>query len=196
MTKAVFGSLLCCLILYNGRAQLKASTQQRFHSQYFGVQVGLTLLENPFVLYPVTNLCYSKTIVGRERHQLAVLNQFGAIFLPDIETKILMSSSFQYKYISKKRFEANVFLGINYQLRRLAYNRYEYVGNALKNKGGYEHQCGPTSGLNVGYKIIKKKRYSITPTFGVSLIKLNRIYHPNLFIGYKPSAVFGLTFNR
>ena len=196
MTKPIFTFIFIFILFCESKAQDKVNGRTSFHSQSFGIQGGLTLLENPFVLYPTVSVSYSKTILGHNRHQLAFLPQFGAIFLPDIEKKILLSTSLQYKYISKKRFEANIFLGINYQLRRLAYDRYQFEDNTLKNKGKTLHQFGPTMGMNIGYKVIKKTNFSITPFLGISLTKLNKNYQPNLFVGYKPSLTFGLTFNK
>lgn len=191
-------ALFIFLITASSESKAQSTTKklQQNHLQSFGIQGGLSLLENPFVLYPTVNLSYSKTILGQSRHQLAVFPQFGIIFLPSIETKYLLSTSAQYKYVSKKRFEANIFLGINYQLRQLAYDRYQFEDNQLKNKGKYLHQFGPSMGINIGYKVIKKSSYSVTPCLGVSLIKLSKNYVPNLFIGYKPSVTFGLTFNK
>jgi hypothetical protein len=196
MAKTIFTFIFVFILVCESKAQDKVNDKTSFHSQSFGIQGGLTLLENPFVLYPVVNLSYSKTILGHKRHQLAILPQFGAIFLPDIETKVLISTSLQYKYISKKRFEANIFLGVNYQLRRLAYNRYQYEENILKKKGKSLHQFGPTLGVNLGYKVIKKQHFSLSPFLGISLTKLNKSYQPNLFVGYKPGLTFGLTFNN
>jgi hypothetical protein len=196
MTKYIFTFLFTFILFCESKAQNKLNDRTSFHSQSFGIQGGLSLLENPFVLYPVVNLSYSRTILGHKRHQLAILPQIGAIFLPEIETKFLISNSLQYKYISKKRFEANIFLGVNYQLRALAYDRYQFEDNVLKNKGKFLHQFGPTLGLNIGYKVIKKQKFSISPLLGISLTKLNKIYQPDLFVGYKPSVTFGLTFNK
>ena len=180
-----------------GKAQQVTNPRTEFHSQSFGLQAGLSLLENPFVLYPIVGLSYSRTILGQNRHQLAILPQVSAIVLPTIETKLLISGSLQYKYIARKRFEASVFLGINYQLRRLNYDRYQFEDNVLKNEGRYVHQFGPMTGINVGYKVIKKKSYSISPCFGISLTKLNKDYpQANLFGGYKPSLTFGITLNK
>ena len=195
MKKKSFLFLIAFITLIESKAQ-ESPIKSNTHSQSFGIQGGLSLLENPFVLYPTVNLQYSKTIYGKNRHQLAIFPQLGAIYLPRIETKILTSISLQYKYISKKRFEANVFLGINYQLRNLTYNRFEFQDNVLKEKGRFLHQFGPTLGLNIGYKIIKRENFSITPILGISLTKLNKIYQPNLFDGYKPSLTFGITINK
>jgi hypothetical protein len=177
-------------------AQNAGSYKNAFHCQSFGLQGGLTLLENPFVLYPIINLSYSRTFMGEERHQLAILPQVGAILLPGIETKFLISTSLQYKYISRKRFEASVFLGINYQLRKLDYDRYQFENNMLVNQGSILHQVGPTTGINIGYKIIKKENYSVSPFIGISLTKLNKDYQSEAFTGYKPSFVFGININK
>lgn len=177
-------------------AQNAGNHKNSFHSQIFGIQGGLTLLENPFVLYPIINLSYSRTFMGEERHQLALLPQFGAIFLPDIETKFLISTSLQYKYISRKRFEASAFLGINYQLRKLDYDRYQFENNVLVNKGSLLHQVGPTTGINIGYKIIKKENFSLSPFIGISFIKLDKDYQSDSFTGYKPNFVFGININK
>lgn len=181
---------------YTSYAQKNVKKIPSSYLQSFGIQGGLSLLENPFVLYPTVNLLYSKTILGHKRHQLAILPQLGAIILPSIETKYLLSTSIQYKYVSKKRFEANSYLGINFQLRRFAYDRYQFEDNKLTNKGKYLHQFGPTMGINIGYKVIKKSSFSITPFLGISLTKLNKNYIPDLFTGYKPSLTFGITYNK
>jgi hypothetical protein len=177
-------------------AQNSRNYNDSFQSQSFGLQGGLTLLENPFVLYPIINLSYSRTFMGEERHQLAVLPQVGAILLPGIETKFLISTSLQYKYISRKRFEASLFLGINYQLRKLDYDRYQFEDNMLVNKGSVLHQVGPTTGINIGYKIIKTENFSVSPFLGISLTKLDKGYQSAVFTGYRPSFVFGININK
>ena len=189
-------SLLLLIVFYEGNSQKITNDKVPFHSQSFGLQGGLSLLENPFVLYPIINLSYSRTFLGEERHQLAVLPQVGAILLPGIETKFLISTSLQYKYISRKRFEANVFLGINYQLRKLDYDRYQFENNVLVNKGSILHQVGPTTGINLGYKIIKKENYSVSPFIGISLTKLDKDYQSAVFTGYRPSFIFGININK
>ena len=196
MIKTFFSITAVMLMAATVHAQEARRDESKFHSQSFGIQGGLTLLENPFVLYPVVNLSYSRTVLGYERHQLAIFPQIGAIVLPTIETKFLTSLSLQYKYISEKRFEANVFLGVNYQLRSLAYDRYEFRDNALVNKGSVLSQFGPTAGLNIGYKIIKKQNFSISPFIGISATKLNDNYVADFFGGYKPSIAFGFNFNK
>jgi hypothetical protein len=196
MAKFLLPLLLMFTVFGVGKAQNIVNVETPVHSQSFGIQGGLSLLENPFALYPVVNFSYSKTIMGHKRHRLAVLSQLGTIVLPDIETKFLFSTSLQYKYVSKKRFEANIFLGVNYQLRKLSYDRYLFEDNMLVNKGSFLHQFGPTLGVNVGYKIIKNQRFSISPFLGISLTKLNKDYQSDLFTGYKPSLTLGLTFNN
>lgn len=196
MIKYLFPAFLSIISFCECKSQSKENDLTKVQKHSFGVQAGLTLLENPFVLYPNVNLSYSKTITGDKRHRLALLYQLGAIFLPDIETKILLSAAAQYKYVSKKRFEANVFLGLNNQLRVLAYDRYQFEDNMLKNKGSFLYQLGPTAGVNLGYKVLKKENYSITPFLGVSFTKLNKNYQPNLFTGYKPNFSLGITINK
>jgi hypothetical protein len=196
MTKDFAFFIFFSFTFYYCNAQKNVKEIPFNHLKSFGIQGGLSLLENPFVLYPTVNLSYSQNILGRNRHQLAIFPQLGAIILPNIENKYLLSTSLQYKYVSKKRFEANTYLGINFQLRRLAYDRYQFEDNKLTNKGKYLHQFGPTMGVNIGYKIIKNSSFSITPFLGISLTKLNKNYNPDLFAGYKPSLTFGLTYNR
>lgn len=191
-----FFFFLLILFSFECNAQYQESDFKPIQKHSFGVQAGLTLLENPFVLYPNVNLSYAKTIVGQKRHRLALLLQTGAIFLPDIETKLLFSVSAQYKYVSKKRFEANVFFGLNNQIRMLAYDRYQFEDNMLKNKGRFLYQLGPTIGMNLGYKVVKKERFSLTPFLGLSLTKLNKDYQPNLLTGYKPNFSLGITLNK
>lgn len=196
MTRYLLPFFLLILVFCECKAQNKENDLKPIQKHGFGVQTGLTLLENPFVLYPSVNFSYSKTIAANKRHRLALLYQLGAIFLPDIETKFLFSAAAQYKYVSKKRFEANVFFGLNNQVRMLAYDRYQFEENMLKNKGRYLYQLGPIAGLNVGYKVVKKEKFSLTPFLGVSLTKLNKNYQPSLFTGYKPSFSFGITLNK
>lgn len=196
MTKYLFSLLLMAFVFYTCKAQNEESALKPIQKHSFGVQGGLTLLENPFVLYPNINLSYAKTIEGNKRHRLALLYQLGAIFLPDIETKFLFSVAAQYKYVSPRRFEANLFFGLNNQLRMLSYDRYQFDGNMLNNKGRYLYQIGPIAGLNIGYKVVKKEKFSLAPFFGISLTKLNKNYQPSLFTGYKPNFSFGVVLNK
>jgi hypothetical protein len=196
MMKKLVPLFFMFFIFFKSNAQDAGKYKSSLHSQSFGLQGGLTLLENPFVLYPIINLSYSRTFLGEERHQLALLPQVGAILLPGIETKFLISTSLQYKYISRKRFEASLFLGINYQLRKLDYDRYQFEDNMLVNKGSLLHQVGPTTGINLGYKIIKKENFSVSPFIGISLTKLDKDYQSAVFTGYRPSVVFGININK
>jgi hypothetical protein len=196
MKKYFLSFFLLFFVFCECKAQNKENDLKIIQKHSFGVQGGLTLLENPFVLYPNVNLSYSKTLGGNRRHRLALLYQLGTIFLPNIETKFLFSTTAQYKYISQKRFEAHIFLGLNNQLRRLAYDRYQFDGNTLKNKGRYLYQLGPIVGVNVGYKILKKENFSLTPFVSISLTKLNKNYQPSIFTGYKPSFSFGIILNK
>ncbi len=196
MVKVLSIFLLTFFVAQKSQAQAATPDDPPFHRQSFGVQGGLILLGNPFVLYPTVSLSYSKTILGHRQHQLAVLPQIGVVLLPTIETKYLFSTALQYKYVGRKRFEASVFLGLNYQLRQLQYDRYAFEDNALVNKGSTLHQLGPTLGLNLGFKALKKRNFSISPFLGISLTQLNKNYQPNLFTGYRPSLNFGITFNK
>jgi hypothetical protein len=196
MTKFLFPLFLLSSVVCESNAQSKEIEPAPIQKHSFGLHGGLTLLENPLVFYPHLHLSYSKTMMGANRHRLAVLYQLGGIFLPNIENKFLFSVSAQYKYVGKKRLEANVFLGLNNQLRRHAYDRYDYEGTELVNKGRYRYQLGPTAGINLGYKIVKRANYSVTPFVGLSLTKLNKDYQSKLFTGYKPSLAIGFTINK
>jgi hypothetical protein len=196
MLKKCFALCLLMLLAFLVKAQVAPKRNSYFHTRCIGVQGGLSLLENPFVLYPSVNLNYSRTVLGTGRHQLAVYPQLGVILLPGVETKLFFSVSLQYKYVSAKRLEASFFGGFNYQQRWLAYNRYAFENNELKNKGRLRHQFGPVAGLNIGYKIIKKENYSLSPFMSFSVIKLNKNYQSALFAGYKPVVSFGLNLNK
>jgi hypothetical protein len=196
MTKYLLCFFVSIFVFCESKAQSRENEVKPIHKHSFGLQTGLTLLENPLVFYPNVHLSYSKTIAGNKRGGLAILYQLGGIFLPDVETKFLFSTAAQYKYVSKKRIEANVFFGLNNQLRRLAYDRYQFDGTTLKSKGRYLYQLGPTLGVNAGYKVIKNEKFSLTPFLGVSLTKLNKDYQSNLFTGYKPSVAFGINLNK
>jgi hypothetical protein len=196
MKKYFFAVLFGFLFLKDSKAQKKEDQANTIHKNSFGLQAGLTLLESPIVLYPAIHLSYAKTIAGKKKHRLAILYQLGGIFLPEIETKLLFAIAAQYKYISQKRFEAHVFFGLNNQLRILAYDRYQYEGNALKNKGKHLFQLGPTLGINLGYKIIKRENLSVVSFAGISLTQLNKNYQPNFISGYKPGIAIGFTINK
>ena len=196
MFKKVFPLLLLGLMSVKLQAQNTLAGQTHQKLQGFGLHGGLILLENPLVFYPFVNVSYSKTVLGTGRHQLAVQPQLSIVFLPGIENKFLFSVSAGYKYVSKKRFEAGIYAGVNYQLRRLAYDRYSYQNGALKNKGRNLHQLGPVAGFNLGYKIIKKENYSLSPVVNISFIKLNKNYTPDFLAGYKPAVSFGFNLNK
>jgi hypothetical protein len=191
MLKPVAVSLLLLFISAGINGQSLSRGNIPVHEQSFGIQGGFILLENPFVLYPVINLSYSRTVWVQGRHQFLVMPQAGIILLPGIENKFLFSLSAQYKYVSEKRFEASLFAGMNYQLRQLKYDRYEFDGSGLKNKGNYLHQFGPVAGISAGYKLIKRKKFSISPQVHFSFIKLNKNYANGLLQGYKPFLSFG-----
>ena len=162
----------------------------------YGIQYNPYLLEPPVYFYNGFTISYSKKIVGEKRVQLFVSPQIGRINIPNVEKKIIFSGILQYKYVSKKRFEASVSLGLNYILTRLDYDRYEYENNVFTNKGKLLHQIAPSTGFNVGYKVIKRQKFSLSPFVGVSIIKLNKTYQPNLFAGYKPDIIIGINLNR
>ena len=195
MAKSFF--LFLTLLICVGHTNGQVSSVERIQSQKqsFGIGGGLILLENPFVFYPVIHLSYSKGAWSKGRHQLQVTPQAGIVLLPAIETKFLFSLMAQYKYISEKRFEAGFFTGVNYQLRQLKYNRFEFNGSNLKSKGRYLHQFGPLAGISAGYKLIKRKNYSISPNLSFSLIKLNKNYSPAFLQGFKPLFSFGTNLN-
>jgi hypothetical protein len=196
MVKRIFPLLTGVLMMVQLHAQNRQPAERRPQTQGFGLHAGLILLENPFVLYPFVNVSYAKTVLGSGRHQLALQPQLGVVFLPGIENRFLFSVSAAYKYVSKARFEAGVYGGLNYQLRRLAYDRYAFENGGLKNKGRNLHQVGPLVGFNLGYKIIKKQNYSISPVLDISFIKLNKNYTPDFFAGYKPVVSFGFNLNK
>jgi hypothetical protein len=196
MFQKMFLSFFLAFISLGLKAQVTGLENRHHQPQSFGLHGGLILLENPFVLYPFVNVSYSKTILGTGRHQLAVQPQLSIVFLPGIENKFLFSVSAAYKYVSKKRFEAGIYAGVNYQLRRLAYDRYSYENGELKNKGRNLHQFGPVVGFNIGYKIIKKENFSLSPVLNISFIKLNKNYTPDFLAGYKPAVSFGFNLNK
>jgi hypothetical protein len=99
MTKIIFTFIFLCILICQSKAQNKINDKTQFHSQSFGIQGGLSLLENPFVLYPIVNLSYSKTIIGHNRHQLAIFPQLGLIILPAIE-KYPLHQPLIYNFIS------------------------------------------------------------------------------------------------
>jgi hypothetical protein len=165
----------------------------RYHPrQYFGIHAGLTLLEAPVVFYPNIGVSYSKTFYGKGIHQLAFHPQFQFITLPSIEQKFLFSGNLEYKFQPKWRFEAGLFAGINYQLRKSEYDRYEYQENQLENIGKIRHQAGPILGVQLGYKLFKRTNFSLSPNLGFSLTKLRNSYTHKLSEGYVPTLSLGI----
>lgn len=193
--------LLFCLTLFvfsvkiNAQAILKEN-DGKGKPESFGLQGSLYLLEHPLGFYPGITLSYSKYVTGNNIHQLAVSPQFGLLIIPDVENKYIITAAFQYKYIAKKRVEANVFIGGNYILTRLAYDRYKYEDAEFKNKGNLLHKFAPSAGFNIGYKVIKRKSFSISPQLGLTVIKLNKSYTNSFFSGYKPSFNAGINLNK
>jgi hypothetical protein len=167
----------------------------RFPKQYVALQGGLTLLEAPAVFYPDIGISYSRTFMGKGVHQLSLHPQFHLITLPAIEKKFLLSANAEYKLQTNWCLEANFFVGLNYQLRKLAYDRYEYKQGKLENIGSVIHQFGPTFGSHLGYKILARRTFSLSPYIGISLTKLRNSYTHTFTEGFIPSAFFGLKFN-
>lgn len=193
--------LLICFALSVFFAKLNAQTAEsgseaKSKPQTFGINGSLYLLEHPLGFYPGISFSYSKYVTGSNRHQIALAPQFGLLIIPDVENKYIFTVALQYKYASKKRFEAFASIGANYVLTKLAFDRYEYEGTEFKNKGNLLHKIAPSAAFGVGYKIIKKKRFSISPQLGLSVIKFNKSYTNSLFSGYKPSFNIGITINK
>jgi hypothetical protein len=163
--------------------------------QYFSLQGGLTLLEAPVVFYPNVGINYSKTIWGKKTHQLAINPQFQFITIPKIEQKFLLAATAEYKFQPKWRFEASVFAGVNYQLRKFNYDRLAFQNGNLENIGSVKHQVGPVLGFHLGYKIFRKNAYSISPYFGFSLTKLRDSYTNTFTDGFVPTAFLGIKAN-
>ncbi|MBY0479084.1 MAG: hypothetical protein K2Q24_15660 [Chitinophagaceae bacterium] len=193
--------LLICLALSSFVVKIDAQStvsgsKNKNKPQTFGIHGSLFLLEHPLGFYPGITFTYSKYVTGSNRHQIAVAPQFGLLVIPDVENKYIFTVALQYKYASKKRFEASASIGANYILTRLAFDRYEYEGTEFKNKGNLLHKIAPSAAFSVVYKIIKKKKFSISPQLGVSVIKFNKSYTNNLFTGYKPSFNIGININK
>jgi hypothetical protein len=175
--------------------QESGDLRNKFPEQYFALQGGLTLLEAPVIFYPNIGISYSKTLLGKGIHQLAINPQVQLISIPTIESKFLLSANAEYKLQTKWRLEVNVFVGLNYQLRRFAYDRYEFKDGELENVGNLKHQIGPTLGSHLGYKILRRKNFSLSPYIGVSLTKLRNSYTNSFTEGFVPTAFFGLKLN-
>jgi hypothetical protein len=198
MQRKIYLFLLVNIFFQHIYCQGNGDVQHKFSQQYFSLQGGLTLLEVPAVFYPNIGISYSKTILGKSVHQLAVNPQLQFISLPSIENKFLLSANAEYKLQTKWRFEFNVFVGVNYQMRRFAYDVYEFKDSSLQNVGNIKHQIGPAVGIHLGYKILRRKKYSIGPFIGVSLTKLRNSYNNSFKEGFVPTAFFGakLNFNK
>jgi hypothetical protein len=193
--KHVFMMVFSLINLTQVLSQTNGENSKYPPQQYYSIQAGLTLLEAPIVFYPNIGLSYSKTFYGNRDHQLAFNPQFQFITLPSIEHKYLLSGNLEYKFQPKWRFEVNVFAGINYQLRKNLYDRYEYKNNQLENVGKIRHQIGPTLGLQLGYKIFRRTNFSISPNLGFSLTKLRKSYINKWNEGFVPTLSFGIKLN-
>ena len=192
MQKAIIFFLHLFFFVQLANFQDTSITHNRFPTQYITLHRGTTLLDN---VYPNIGISYSRTLIGKGVNQLAINPQFQLIRLPDVENKFLMSINLEYKLQTKWRLETNIYIGINYQLRRLAYDRYEYKDGSLKNIGNLRHQVGPTLGLQLGYKAFSRKAFSLSPFLGFSLTKLRNSYTHTFTDGFVPTAFLGLKFN-
>ena len=192
MQRAILFLILVITFSQHIYCQKSGDLRNKFPKQYISLQGGLTLLEAPVIFYPNIGISYSKTLLGKGVHQLAINPQFQFISLPTIENKFLLSANAEYKLQTKWRLEINVFVGLNYQLRRFEYDRYEFKDGKLKNVGNLKHQIGPTFGSHLGYKILRRKTFSLSPYLGFSLTKLRNSYTNSFTEGFVPSAFLGL----
>jgi hypothetical protein len=157
----------------------------------FGLCYGASLIFYPNGINPIYGLYYAQSLYGNNIHQIGFKGQLSSIILPDLETKFLFSNSIQYKYFSKKRFMWAISIGLNYQLRKFEYDKYEFRQNDLVKSGGYTHQVGPIWGTSFSHKIIKRNAFSMAGFIDYSRVKLNKSYHSNLLDGYKSLVTIG-----
>jgi hypothetical protein len=195
MQRAILFLILVITFCQHIYCQESGDLRNKFPKQYISLQGGLTLLEAPVIFYPNIGISYSKTLLGKGVHQLAINPQFQFISLPTIENKFLLSANAEYKLQTKWRLEINVFVGLNYQLRRFAYDRYEFKDGKLENVGNLKHQIGPTFGSHLGYKILRRKTFSLSPYLGFSLTKLRNSYTNTFTEGFVPTALLGFKLN-
>lgn len=141
------------------------------------------------------NAFYSWQLLGNNRHQVYISPQIGFVFDQDIQTRLLQTVSIDYNLNLSKRLELGAFFGISHVLTKLAFDRYEYNKNGdFENKGKFRGQLSPSYGGKIGWKLIKKANYSISPYAALSFIKLDRSYNGNIQ-GFKRSSSIGLTLN-
>lgn len=141
------------------------------------------------------NAFYSWQILGSNKHQVSVSPQIGFVFDPGIQTRLLQTVSIDYNFNLSKRLELGAFFGVSHVLTKLAFDRYEYNKKGdFENRGKFRGQLSPSYGGKIGWKLIKKANYSISPYAALSFIKLDRSYNGNIQ-GFKRSASIGLTLN-
>jgi hypothetical protein len=178
-----------------GQTTVEKSPRQKSHES-FSLIGSLYLLEHPLSFYPGGTIVYAKKIGGSETHQIRLSPQLGFVSVPDVETKFIVTTALQYAYRPKAAFVADVYIGINYILSRLAYERYEYVNTELVSKGNTLHQWGPSAGINLGFQFFRKRKYSIGPMLNLGLTRFNKSYTNNFFEGYKTNIGLGITINK
>jgi hypothetical protein len=189
----IFSILLSTAAL--GQTTAESIPQQKSHESV-SIIASLYLLEHPLAFYPGGTIVYAKKIGGSETHQIRLSPQLGFVSVPDVETKFIVTTALQYAYRPKAAFVADVYVGINYILSRLAYERYEYMNAELVSKGKTLHHWGPSVGMNLGFQFFRKRKYSIGPMLNLGLTRFNKSYTNNFFEGYKTNIGIGITVNK
>jgi hypothetical protein len=162
----------------------------------FSSQYNLYLVGHLLLISQGLTVSYFHNVAGSKRYRLLLSPQFSTFSVLQENRKFIFTGALYYKFVAKKRFETAAFVGLNYVLSRLDYARYEYEGIVLTNKDRFLDHFGPSVGASLGYKIIKRPRFSIAPFLGVAHTLFNKSYEPNLFEGYKPSFNLGFILNR
>lgn len=141
------------------------------------------------------NAFYCWQILGNNKHQISISPQIGLLLDPNIQTRLLQTVSIDYNLNISKRLELGAFIGISHVLTKLAFDRYEYNDKGeLENMGKFRGQLSPSFGGRIGWKVIRRSNYSISPYAALSFIKLDRSYDGSI-LGFKRSASIGLTYN-
>lgn len=176
------------------KSQGLTASQQKFGLEYKSYGIGVLGSEKGRGRKGF-NAFYSWRLLGKNRHQVYISPQIGFVFDPDIQTRLLQTVSIDYNLNLSKRLELGAFFGVSHVLTKLAFDRYEYNTNGdFENKGKFRGQLSPSYGGKIGWKLIKKANYSISPYAALSFIKLDRSYNGNIQ-GFKRSASIGLTLN-
>ena len=191
MLKILFLITIVILFAINSFAQKNMIRDSIELHKSIGLNYGSSLVFYPNLINKFIGVNYSQSFIGNNRNQIGIKTQVSTINLENVETKLLFSNSLQYNYFSKKRFVGSVCLGLNYQLRKLDYEKYRITKNGLEKSSKYLHQFGPIWGTNFSYKIIRRKAYSLGVFLDYSRVKLNKSYSPNLFDGYKSLISIG-----